>query len=199
LKAAFADPGMPGYSSGYSGVTVDGGGNIYALGTRFADDDSHSRLFLHGLSPDAVSQWNTELASPTHVHVSSASIVLTSDGSLLATVRQYDDPKDWTAAGPLGLAAFATDGAELWWKEWAPPEPWHPLGGLLVPSADGGAYLAGSLADGQERAIVAARLAVDGQPVWTNLGVGAPVRDALLGPDGLFYVLTQNAIVPFLP
>lgn len=199
LKVEFTDPGVPGYSSGYSDVTVDDDGNIYVLGTRVHDEATDARLFLQGLSPNATLQWSTEQASPTHMYVSSASLVLTTDDVLLAAVRQYDDPVNWKAAGPLGLAAFATDGAEMWWKEWSPPAPWHPLGGTLVAAADGGVFLAGSLANSDEQTTFAVRLTADTTAVWASITPGDPVQDALLGPDGLFYVLTQTAIVPHLP
>lgn len=199
LKAEFADPGVPGYASGYSDVTVDDDGNIYVLGTRVHNEATDAHLFLQRLSPDAKLQWNTEQASPMNTYVSTASLVLTADDVLLAAVRQYDDPVNWKVAGPLGLAAFTTDGAEMWWKVWSPPAPWHPLGGTLVAAIDGGVFIAGSLVTSDDQATFSARLNADSTTVWANITPGEPVQDALLGPDGLFYVLTQTAIVPHLP
>lgn len=64
---------------------------------------------------------------------------------------------------------------------------------------DGGAFISGTLADSDARALFAARLDAEGDVLWLDVGPGKSVWDSLLGPDGLFYVLTQDAIVPHLP
>lgn len=199
LKAEFSPPDPPGYFSEYVDVAADDDGNIYLLGTHVAYDNSHSRVFLYGLSPDASLQWSAELDSATHPHIDALTLVRTTDDVLLAAIKQHDHPKNWKAAGPLAFAAFTADGTELWWKEWSPPEPWHPLVGTLVADDVGGAYLAGTLVDGDAETNYLTRLSGGADPQWLSITPGEAVVDALLGPDGLFYVLTHDAIVPHLP
>ena len=176
----------------YRSAVVDAAGQIYVVGVRSTEDYRH--LLIRAYQPGGALVWETELDYPLAPYFAPGDLVLTSDNMLVVGVGQYDAQLYETET--MGLAAFDTAGAQLWWNEWTASKPGAISPGSLVATDDGGFHMIGALRiDYLTTGAIVARFDADGDELWSNVTVtnDAP-RDLLRGADDQLYVLREASI-----
>ncbi len=180
----------------YTGVTVDGDGTIYATGRGGPTDHSFDNLVVESFSADGAPLWQTEIPAPKYSHAVPSGITLTTEGALVVALTQGSD--NWPDE-ELALAAFATSGAPLWWRDLPPHDSWQSSAGPILAAPNGGVFF--MWGDGKEDDSHAgiARHGASGEVLWSIHPAGARARDAAFGPEELLYVLQGGEVHRYAP
>ena len=182
----------------YADMALDDDDNLYIVGSRHTDMDfPEGWVFVRALDPDGGELWEIERSSPQQ-YLRAASIAVTTDEHIVFNATESVDV--FAPPSTPILTALDLDGALLWSKSWNLAQP-QGLGlGSALAAPDGGFYLTGgyqTLDDTPHR--VTARFDAVGLPVWVNDQPGAGGGDLQFDPDGILHILTQTAVVSYLP
>ena len=181
----------------YTGITVDDDGTIYATGRGGSVDPSFDHPVLQSFSAGGVLLWQTEHPAPKYAHAVPSGITITTEGALVIAITQGATPwsHDQTA-----LAAFATTGAPLWWRDLPPIDPWVSSAGPILTAPNGGVFVAWSDGDNEDSSHGRiTRHGASGELLWSIDPAGDTPRDAAVGPDGLLYVLQGDEVHRYDP
>ncbi len=192
-----AEPKEPMSIYNYRGVAVDDDGKIFTSAAVGTWGSQQLTTRLRAFSPAGALLWQTDAISPFQPTTYPGGLVRAADDVLMVAAIQRD------AGGldvpALALAAYTTEGEPLWWKQWTPPAPGRITPWTLVAAPDGGLYVAGAYDDDPPQRSFAGRFDAAGDHLWSHIVPGGPGIDGLLGPDGLFHVLTPERIDVYMP
>lgn len=182
----------------YTGIVVDNDATIYVSGRGGAADKSFEHLVLESFTADGTPLWQTEIPSANYPQAIPEGLTITTEGVIVVAVTQ--GAKDW-AGEDAALAAFATAGEMLWWRDLPTKKPgWYPGAGPIVAAPNGGVFVLWS--DGIHEDSVVGRIArhsASGETLWEIDPAGQFLVDAAFGPDGLLYVLQDQEVHRYAP